>query len=257
MTERSFVMSSSGPVVLGLDLPVGSAEVQVSSSVTTARVVLRTEDETGPAADAVRRARTREDGQTFAIEVPELPGGTVTQSVRGNRVVQHAGVISGTVTGMTIVNGQVIIDGGSAAGTVSPVVARIVLPAGSSLAMVSKSADLSAYGPLERAEFRSVSGACRFDAVRDLNASTTSGDVIAGPVTHSITARSVSGDIEADTYAGDGADLTTTSGDVRVCAVASSSGRLRAHTVSGDIRVRGGRHLDLSVRTVSGETFTR
>ncbi|MGY1437158.1 DUF4097 family beta strand repeat-containing protein [Streptomyces reniochalinae] len=255
MTQRTFEMSSTGPIVLGLDLPVGSAEVQVSHNVTRARVMLRTEDESGPAANAILRAREWEDGQTLAVEVPDLPGGTVTQSVRGNHVVQHAGTVSGTVTGMTIINGQVITGGGMTC-TVSPIVARIVLPAGSSLAMVSQSADLAAYGPLERAEFRSVSGSCRFDAVREVIASTTSGDIIAGPVTDSITARSISGDIETDPYAGGNADLTTTSGDVRVYAMAAASGRLRAHTVSGDVRVSGGRHLDLSVRSVSGRTRT-
>lgn len=256
MTERVFELPNSGPAVVGLDLPIGSVTAQVSASTTVVRVWLRTEDESGPAADAVRAARSRQDGQTLAVEVPDLPANVVTQGVRGGRVMQNATVIGGNVTGMVIVNGRVITNDAFTT-TVSPIEARVLLPAGSSLAVVSQSADMSVSGPLERAEFRSVSGDCRLDAVRELTASTTSGDIVAGPVLGSMTARSISGDIVADAYGGHHADLTTTSGDVDVFASGTSTGRLRANTVSGDIRINGGRHLDLSTRSVSGTVRTR
>lgn len=258
MTERTFTPSNSGPIVLGLDLPFGYVHVQVLDSVTTANVTLSTEDETGPAADAVARARSRQDGQTLAVEVPEISADVVTQTMHGGRVVQNMSVVSGSVTGVTMVGGR-IITGNTAtmAPTVSPIVATVYLPAGSSLAVVTNSADAETFGYLDRVEFRSVSGNCRLDGVRELTAQTTSGDVTFGDVTERVTARSVSGDITASLYSGHAADLTTTSGDVHVSATGSSSGPLRAHSVSGDIHVHGGRHLNLSTRSVSGDVRTR
>lgn len=57
MSERVFVSGVHGPSVLGLSLPVGGIRVQVLDSVPAARVVLFTDDSTGPAADAVNGAR--------------------------------------------------------------------------------------------------------------------------------------------------------------------------------------------------------
>ncbi|WP_405563469.1 DUF4097 family beta strand repeat-containing protein [Streptomyces sp. NBC_01180] len=258
MTERTFVSQSTGPVVLGLDLPVGSIHVQVLRSVTTARVVLRTADASGPAADAVNRARTGQNSQAMSVEVPEMPGNVMVQSVRGNRVTQTMGTVYGSVTGMTIINGRIVTGGGTdTMTTVSPIEAIICLPVGSSLAVVSQSADAKVNGDLERMEFRSTSGDLEIDGARHLNASTTSGDIIAGLLSERVTARSVSGDISVDLYSGTDADLNTTSGDVDVAATSQASGALRAHTVSGDVKVTGASALRVSARSVSGRVRTR
>lgn len=259
MTERTFAMDSTGPAVLDLELPVGAIEVQVLDSATSASVVLRTEDESGPAADAVRDARSSEDGQTLRVRVPEVHGSVIMQSVAGGRVIHNTGVISigsGNVTSMVVVNGRVISGGVTNVPTVSGVTARVVLPRGSSLEVRSKSADLHAVGSLNSAAFTSISGGAHFDAVRELHASTTSGDVSADGITTRATVRSVSGDIDLYRYSGGSADLTSTSGDVTVAATGSASGALRANTVSGDIRVRDGRHLDVRTRSVSGAVRT-
>jgi hypothetical protein len=259
MTERTFAMTSTGPAMLDLELPVGTVEVQVLDSVTTASVVLRTEDESGPAADAVRDARSSEDSQTLRVRVPEIHGSVITQSVAGGRVIHNTGVISigsGNVTNMVVVNGRVISGNVTNVPTVSGITARVVLPRGSSLSVFSKSADLHAAGYLNSAAFTSISGDAHLDAVRELHASTTSGDVSADGITTSAIVRSVSGDIDLYRYSGGSADLTTTSGDVTVSATASASGALRANTVSGDIRVRDGRHLDLRTRSISGDIRT-
>ncbi|MFE3601829.1 DUF4097 family beta strand repeat-containing protein [Streptomyces sp. NPDC059142] len=259
MTERTIVSPSTGPVVLGLSLPVGSVRVQVDERLPMARVVLSTEDSTGPAADAVARARFHQEGQALGIEVPEMPADVMVQSRRGNRVVQSVGTVYGSITGLTIVNGQVIsgshIGGGMR--SVSAVTAMVYLPVGSSLAVVSTSADAEVFGYLERIEFRSTSGDLHADGARDLSASTTSGDITAGRITESISARSVSGDIGVDLYDGRSADLSTTSGDVRVHATSSASGTVRAVSVSGDVDVYGARHLNVSAQTVSGHARTR
>ncbi|WP_020133982.1 DUF4097 family beta strand repeat-containing protein [Streptomyces sp. 351MFTsu5.1] len=252
MTERVFVSETSGPIVLGLSLPVGSVRVQVLDSLTTARVVLRTDDPTGPAADAVSRARATQNGQAFGIEVPEMPGNVMVQSHRGNRIVQNVSTVYGSVTGVTIVNGRVVSGGMNSMQTVSPIEATVCLPPHSSLAVVSQSADAEVFGYVDRIEFRSVSGDLDADGVRELRANTTSGDIHAGRVTEQITAQSVSGDIDIDLYDGQAATLGTTSGDIEVRATNGASGHVSAHSVSGDVRLAGARHLSVSANTVSG-----
>ncbi|MFI5754648.1 DUF4097 family beta strand repeat-containing protein [Streptomyces sp. NPDC051569] len=249
MTERTFVSQSSGPVILGLSLPVGSIRVQVVDGLPTARVVLSTGDTTGPAADAVNRASSRQDGQALGIEVPEMPGNVTMQGRRSNMVF-------GSVTGVTMINGRVVSGGGTVP-TVSMITATVHLPAGSSLGVVSTSADARTFGYLDRVEFRSVSGDLDADGVRHLTASTTSGDISAGCVTQEVTARTVSGDISIDLYNGRTAELNTTSGDVVMQATNHASGPVRAHSVSGDVRVSGSRHLNVSAHSVSGRVRTR
>ncbi|MDI3344356.1 DUF4097 family beta strand repeat-containing protein [Streptomyces sp. AJ-1] len=255
MTERTFVSQTFGPIVLGLSLPVGRIHVQVRENLTAARVVLRTDDQSGPAADAIERARSHQNGQALGIEVPEMPGNVVVQSVRGNRVVQTAGTVYGSVTGMTIINGRVVT-GGSTMPTVSPIEATVLLPAHSSLAVVTTSADADLFGYVDRLEFRSISGDLNADGVRELTANTTSGDIEVGRISERITARSVSGDVDLRLYSGQDADLNTTSGDVNVTATDAASGFLRAHSVSGDVRLSGTRHLRVSADSVSGRVRT-
>ncbi|MEU8743072.1 DUF4097 family beta strand repeat-containing protein [Streptomyces parvulus] len=252
MTERTFVSETSGPIVLGLSLPVGSVRVQVLDSLTTARVVLRTDDTTGPAADAVNGARSMQNGQAFGIEVPEMPANVTVQSRRGNRIVQSVSTVYGSVTGVTIVNGRVVSGGTNTMQTVSPIEATVCLPPHSSIAVVSQSADAAVFGYVDRMEFRSVSGDLDADGVRELRANTTSGDIHVGRVTEQVTAQSVSGDIEVGLYDGRGATLSATSGDIRVQATSGPAGPLSAHSVSGDVRISGARHLNVSANTVSG-----
>ncbi len=257
MTERTFVSQSTGPVVLGLDLPMGSVHVQVLGSITTARVVLRTDDSSGPAADAVNRSRSTQDGQALAIEVPEVPGNVMMQSVRGNRVTQSMGTVYGSVTGITIVNGRINAGGTSVMETVSPIEAVVSLPVGSSLAVVSTTADASVNGEVDSLEFRSVSGDLHVDSVRMLVARTTSGDVSVGRVSETVTVHSVSGDIRVVEYDGQRAELNTASGDVTAQATGAASGLVTAHSISGDIRVSGAGHLRVSADSVSGRVRTR
>ncbi|MFF7802067.1 DUF4097 family beta strand repeat-containing protein [Streptomyces olivaceus] len=255
MTERTFVSASAGPIVLGLSLPIGRVQVNVSESHPNARVVLRTDDHAGPAADAVTRARSQQNGQALGIEVPEMPGNVMVQSVRGNRVTQTVGTVHGSVTGMTIINGRIVTGSSRGMQTVSPTEATVFLPAGSSLGLVTTSADTVVWGDIDRIEIRSVSGDLDACDVRDLTVNSTSGDVRVNRVTEQITARSVSGDIAVDLYDGRQAQLNTTSGDIRVHATDAASGHLSAHSVSGDVRLSGVRHLSVSADSVSGRVL--
>ncbi|MEV5282288.1 DUF4097 family beta strand repeat-containing protein [Streptomyces sp. NPDC052811] len=257
MTERTFVSSSTGPVVLGLDLPMGRVHVQVLDSLTHARVTLHTADTSGPAADVVNAARITENGQTIAVEVPEIRGNVMMQSVRGARITQSMGTVYGSVTGVTIINGRVDTGGSDTMTRVSEIEARVSLPANSSLAVVSKSADAVVDGEVDRMEFRSTSGDLQVDGARTVNASTTSGDLTVWRVAEQIAARSVSGDIAVDLYSGHGAELITTSGDVNVHATLKASGAIRANSVSGDVTVSGGRDLNVNARSLSGDVRTR
>ncbi|MBB5117804.1 hypothetical protein AF335_04590 [Streptomyces eurocidicus] len=258
MTERAFISKSSGPVVLGLDLPVGSIHVQVLAGVATAHVVVRTDDPSGPAADAVDRARMNQIGQALSVEIPEIPGNVMTQSIHGGRVIQSVGTVTGSVTGMTIVNGRIIHGGGTGTlETVSPIEVRVVLPAGSSLAVVTTSAHTTVAGTLERAEFRSVSADLDLDGARSLSAVTTSGDILIGHLAEGMSARSVSGDIRVESYSGSGATAKTTSGDVVARATGRASGPFRATSVSGDIRLSGSDGLRVSAHSLSGRVRTR
>ncbi|MEV4871622.1 hypothetical protein [Streptomyces syringium] len=97
MTERTFFSQSAGPVVLVLNLPIGSVTVQVLDSITTACVELRTADPSGPAADAVSRARSSQDGQAFAVEVPEIPGNVSVRATSAAYGAVRANSVSGDV----------------------------------------------------------------------------------------------------------------------------------------------------------------
>ncbi|MGF1342791.1 DUF4097 family beta strand repeat-containing protein [Streptomyces flavovirens] len=257
MTVRAFVSESVGPVVLGLGLPAGSVHVEVVDGLPRAEVRLWTADSSGPAAEAVNAARFTERGQTIAVEVPEMPGNVMTQSVRGNRITQTIGTVHGSVTGAVIINGRAVSGGSGGMATVSPIEAWISLPDRSSLAVVSTSADAVVDGEVDRMEFRSTSGSLRASGARTVFASTTSGDVALRRVEERITAHSVSGDLAIDLYGGQGAELSTTSGDVQVRASLTASGSLRATSVSGDVHVSGARNLHVSAHSISGDARTR
>ncbi|GAA3754478.1 DUF4097 family beta strand repeat-containing protein [Streptomyces tremellae] len=253
MTERLFVSSSTGPVVLGLSLPMGRIHVQVIESLTAAQVTLHTDDTSGPAADAIHAARHMQDGQAFGIEVPALPANVTMQ---GSGQEFRSGGVYGVVTNMTIVNGRVVSGGPQRGRTVGEITAHVTLPAGSSLAVVSTSALVTTYGYLDRVEFRSQSGDLYADGIRDLDADSTSGDIHVGNITGQITARTVSGDININLYQGRSAVVETTSGDVDMQVTPTASGSIRARSVSGDVHLPGAGHLTVHARTVSGRTRT-
>ncbi|MGG2465629.1 DUF4097 family beta strand repeat-containing protein [Streptomyces sp. RGM 3693] len=257
MTERTFTSQTAGPVVLGLDLPMGSVHVQVDATAKHASVLLRTDDTTGKVVEAINRAHLGQVGQAITVRVPELPGNVMTQTIRGNQIFQSMGTVYGSVTGVTIVNGRIVTGGSSTMERVSPIEAMVTLPPGSSLAVVSTSADTFISGALEELEFRSVSGALDADRVRRLTADTTSGAILADRVTERVNARSVSGRIDIDVYYGHDARLNTTSGAVTLHATEDATGTVSARSVSGYVRVTGGPGVRKDAHSVSGRVLTR
>ncbi|WP_405539201.1 DUF4097 family beta strand repeat-containing protein [Streptomyces antimycoticus] len=258
MVEQVFNAESTGPAVVNLTLPLGRITVACDPKVERARVVLQTEDTTGPGADAVRRATIRHRfGRRMSVQVPEIPS-AVMMSGTGSRVSQTVGTVGvgQVVTGLTFVGGQ-LVSGGSTMPTIRLIEAFVTLPAGSSLAVVTTSADTTVYGDLGRLSVHSVSGDVIAQTVRVLETDTTSGDIAAETVTGELAARSVSGDVQVFSYRGDTANATTVSGDISLTATAHATGFITANSVSGDVRVTGAGHLTPRVHSVSGYALAR
>ncbi|MEU1822625.1 DUF4097 family beta strand repeat-containing protein [Streptomyces abikoensis] len=250
MTERLFKAEGRGPIVLGLSLSLGKVLVSVDPTVSQAEVMLHTEDASGPGADAVLGARVQQDGRVMSVVVPEIANAMVGGG-GGMHIVQNFGTVTGSVTGVTIVNGRVV-SGVGAMPTIQPLKAVVILPPGSSLAVVTTSADAVVAGEIERLEFRSVSGAVAAENARSLTVDTTSGRVRVDRVTGEAAIRSVSGSTTIHSYSGTSASVTSTSGAISMTATPQATGYIRAESVSGDVRVTGGHHLSIRVHSLSG-----
>ncbi|WP_432010459.1 DUF4097 family beta strand repeat-containing protein [Streptomyces cucumeris] len=256
MVEHVFNAGNTGAIVLNLALPLGRITVTVDRDVDRARVILRTEDTSGPGADAVRRATSQISGRQMSVQVPEIPG-AVMMSGRGSRITQTAGTIAfgDVVTGLTFVNGR-LVSGGSSMPVIRPIEAIVTLPAQSSLSLVTTAADTTVRGKLARLTVHSVSGDVTAMTAHVVEAHTTSGDIEVETVTGELLAQSVSGDVRVFSYRGDTANATTTSGDIRLTATPAATGFITARSVSGDVRVTDARHLNPRVHSVSGHTAT-
>ncbi|MGC0317521.1 DUF4097 family beta strand repeat-containing protein [Kitasatospora acidiphila] len=255
-TVRSFLAGTSQH--LDLNLPFGAATVSVDPGATAVSVLLSTDDGHGPAADAIRHTRYWEDDEALNIAVPEIEGGITVVSNGGRTVHQHFGTVTGTVVGMTIVNGRVI-NGGTGGGTavVSPITATITLPPTAGIIVRSTSADLTATGHVGALGFTTTSGDLVANSVGALVVATVSGDVRVERIGFQLNAETTSGDVRVGVHEGSDAAITTVSGDVLLTAGTRSTGALAVRTVSGDIDLNGTGHLAVQASTVSGRKHVR
>jgi Toastrack DUF4097 len=102
-------------------------------------------------------------------------------------------------------------------------------------------------------EVRSASGDVRVNRARqDLTVRTASGDISVGQGASTSKLESASGDVVV-LSTGHSTDAATASGDIAVTA--TTPGRLRARTASGDVRVtvRAGLDIDVDANSVSGD----
>jgi len=83
-----------------------------------------------------------------------------------------------------------------------------------------------------------------------ITANSVSGDVDLAVAARQINAQTVSGDLRLDAPAARETKLNTVSGDTRVRAV---SGALSAESVSGDVEIQGGSFAQLDLKSVSGD----
>ena len=127
-------------------------------------------------------------------------------------------------------------------------------PHGSTLAVRSAAADLSARGRYADAAVQSAAGDVAVDEVDNrLDVRAVSGDVKVQRVGGDADVTTVSGDMRIDEVGGN-VRWDTVSGEVAIAAIGGAT--IDAHSVSGDMRlgVRRGSSVFLDVRTMSGET---
>ncbi|MCO8270088.1 DUF4097 domain-containing protein [Actinoplanes sp. TRM 88003] len=124
------------------------------------------------------------------------------------------------------------------------------VPAGSSLAGKSASADITATGPWQTVKLDVASADIRVDDVTgDADLDSASGDLAVGRVGGSLRIGVASGDIRVGDVTGDVA-AKSASGDLRFDAV---DGRLLVSTASGDVRVGRLREGRSEIKTASGD----
>lgn len=277
-TSQTFTADAAGAIWTDVISHVGTVNVTVDRSLKNAVITVSTGDDEGPLADAVRGATRKESRYQnlgcVTVRVPEVEGNTMTMGNSafrfsgGSMVVgQNFGVVSGSVTGMTISNGDVIIGGRKvvsngrvvaeqgtvvSGGGMGTITVDVRLPGQSSLRLSTTSADLTVRGDLQVLDVHSVSGDVQASGVHTLRGTTTSGDFEVDRVDARVDVTSVSGDIEIDAYNGSEFRANTVSGDVHVTTTPAATGSIDANTVSGDVTTRGTSQLHERIRTVSG-----
>ncbi|MFJ4966740.1 DUF4097 family beta strand repeat-containing protein [Streptomyces sp. NPDC088729] len=279
-TSQTFTATAAGAIWTDVISHVGAVNVTIDPTLKNAVVTVSTGDDEGPLADAVRGTTKKESKyrnlDCLTIRVPEVERNTMTMGNStfsfngGNMVVgQNFGVVRGSVTGMTINNGDVIIGGRKvvsgarvvaeqgtvvSGGGMGTITVDVKLPSEmSSLRLETTSADLAVHGDLQVLDVRSVSGDVEARGVHTLRGNTISGDVAVDCVDARVDVNSVSGNIQIGAYNGSEFRASTVSGDVRVSATPTATGVIDTNTVSGDVTTRGTRHLRERVGTVSGK----
>jgi DUF4097 and DUF4098 domain-containing protein YvlB len=148
------------------------------------------------------------------------------------------------------------------------VTARVEVPTGSDVSVMTGSADIEVTGRVGSADVKTASGDIATDDVAaDVHAKTASGDITVGNVGGEIRVHTATGDLRCSSVAGS-AVFSTASGDLELGAagnrveVKATSGNVRlgeltrgAHivNVSGDVRVLALGDGALHVRSVSGD----
>ncbi|MFD7590676.1 DUF4097 family beta strand repeat-containing protein [Kitasatospora sp. NPDC059811] len=267
MTTRKLTAEQPGPITIDVDLPVGSITVRTEAGRERAELTIRTADETGPSADAVKDATLRFDERGALVARVKNAGGTsVTSIVQGNRsttVVQSFGSIPAGahvvglqidgdlnfVGGRTIVNGQVVDAGSGSTVRIggSPIEIIATVPEGSSVTARTRLAGVTAEGFFAAVTGTTQSGDIRVETCGRLSAATQSGDVTADRA-DDIRITTQSGDIRLGRT--DVAQLKTMSGDIRIT---DFGGAAQLNTMSGDITVHATAGGDLTARTMSGD----
>ncbi|MGI5444123.1 DUF4097 family beta strand repeat-containing protein [Streptomyces shenzhenensis] len=278
-TEKTFTATTAGRIFADLISHVGTINVFIEPSLKNAEITVRTSDNEGPLADAVNGTTRREydynGTKVLEVRVPRVEGGvfaggTNVVQIGGSRFSFNGGVVNtGTMTGVTISNGDIWVGGqrvvsggrvvaeqgavvgGSSTGTIT---VDVKVPPLSSFRLDTTSADLTIHGgDLQILEVKSVSGDVDATAAHTLRANMTSGDLNISRVEGRADLHSVSGDIEIGLYRGSDFRANAVSGDIDVRVHQEATGEFSASTVSGDVTTTGADHLRPRVSTVSGK----
>lgn len=241
-TTRVVYAARPGPATIQTDLQALPVTVAAVKNLGRAELTITTADDSGPSADAVNSAALDSNGQHLTLRLKGSHGGgvSIVQTGRGGfSSVNFSGGGGVFISGdnYAIINNGKVIQNGSGATVItggSPILVTARVPEGSTAICRSVSGDIETTGRLA-----------------EVRAQTTSGDVAVDTAT-TVNIHTVSGDVAVDQLTGT-ADLTSTSGDVRVHGPGTA--RAQASTVSGDVRGTGGLVLDAS--SVSGRVRNR
>lgn len=250
MTERIIPVDVSGPIALDLSMASGRIRIAVDPKASRPHLVLKTDDATGPSADAVRDARAVLDVRRLTVRVPSVGGG-------GSVTFDGGGVVvTGNLGNVSIVNGRVFSNGreitpDSGPGP-SPVELELTLPTGSMAKVVTQSASVSVAGALAQLDYEGRSGSCTAEKIGELEASLSSGTLRVGEVTEKFDVTLTSGVFNMGAYSGYEGRLHMTSGSAEVRATPKSRGRFAVSVTSGFVSVTGASHLDVKRRVTSG-----
>lgn len=239
--------SSSGrPAAVSITLPIGILQVEARPDATTAHLTLTPEATTDrEAAGAIADTTITEQGGTLTITVPRRParGGGFSGNV----------VVGQVVTGMTIVNGQIV--GGSALrSNTGAVRAVLIVPASARLVLDSENGEISTTGPAGQITASTVNGGVRVEHAETVVVETCNGSIHAGAVSN-LEARTTNGNIRVDRVTGS-AVLRTTNGNIRAH---TTTGDFSARSVNGDVQLssEGVSVPRSAVRTVHGSVTIR
>lgn len=256
MTIRKFVAETTGPITIDATLlgTGGIVTVRAEADCERATLIVRTADEEGAAADAVRAATLRQSGATLYANVQGRSGsgGSTTIVTGGGRnVVQSVRNNFGSTIqiGGNFVDGR-RVTGGDGVMVIHPdpvIEITAVVPEGSSVIGRTQYADVVAEGAVLDVSADTHSGDVRAGHVSRVAAHTRSGDVRVQAAVF-INAKTASGDIRLGST--DVVEANTVSGDI---TIADFGGSARLATVSGDIRTHATTGGDLSASTVSGD----
>ncbi|MFJ6444955.1 hypothetical protein ACIQMU_31565, partial [Streptomyces sp. NPDC091649] len=249
-TTRTFTATADGAVWAGIISPVGAVTVTVDPTITHAVITLSTAQDEVPLAEAVAAATHRERPyrrmQCIRVDVPEARAedrpafhggsGSTYNFGRDSVLTQHFGTINGSVTGMTMDNGEISIggrkivsggrvvvtegarvrSGGTDCGSIN---VAVQLPSSTScLRLGTTSADLTVHGDRQIPGVRSVSGEVRAQGAGTLYLATTSGDTEVEQVGERAEVSTVSGDALIGAYSGTTCKISSVSGDVTLTA---------------------------------------
>jgi len=249
----------SCPFIADITCRDGLVKVTVDPTATTPSATVRTDDKTGPAADAVARSTVSLNSDRLTVRVPDIEGtGGITRvSSRSGRttVFQSFGTVTGSVTGVTIgSNGDVIIGGVGGAAS-SPIEVLVTIPAGSGVKLDSHNAYLKVNGPLAALRMDTHNGHVTAGVVGRAKINGHNGNYAFDAIQESIDIDSHNGHTTVGSYSGSDARVITHNGSLNLAATPHATGRIEARSHNGSITllgVRGRQDLAVSASTRNG-----
>lgn len=255
VVQRSFTCPYTGPMTCNLQAAIGEITVIADESTLQAEVTLEAahaDDETANELVNTATCNTLNGELRLVMPEPETTDHCGLGQIQAGRGIQtvnntHAGMVVVGAGNVTVINGQVIVNGTSVRedGAVR-ITARI--PKHSTLLASTTSAGVNAEGELSGVEFRSTAGTLYVEQAEHASVRTLSGGVTAGALGN-LTAQTTSGHVRVERLAELSAH--TVSGDVDIAELIGK--RTRVSSTSGDISMRFANSANVSAHTVSGD----